>query len=166
MSDLKSYFLPISDSIGLVNRTLILAVYNFPIIINLFTGGLAAQELIKSGQWRWSYGHICIVIFVASVPLLTVLWNLQFKASKSGLLRKGSKKYIKATSETKKESLYEKIIWFVGEIDLVGSVLLVAGLFLILLPLILATSWGGWGSSKSDTKILKTQINAKSQTIR
>lgn len=150
----------------MVNRTLILAVYNFPIIINLFAGALAAQKFINSGQWRWGYGHICIVIFVASVPLLTVLWNLQFKASKSGLLRKGSKKYIKATSETKKESLYEKIIWFVGEIDLVGSILLIAGLFLILLPLILATSWGGWGSSKSNTKTLKTSINTKSQTIR
>lgn len=47
---------PLSDSVGLVNRTLILAVYNFPIIINLFAGGLAAQTFINSGQWRWGYG--------------------------------------------------------------------------------------------------------------
>jgi len=44
--------------VGLVNRTLILAVYNFPIIINLFAGGLAAQRFINSGQWRWGYGEL------------------------------------------------------------------------------------------------------------
>ncbi|EPB82989.1 hypothetical protein HMPREF1544_10262 [Mucor circinelloides 1006PhL] len=138
----------IGDSVGLVNRTLVLAVYNFPIIINLFAGGLAAQTFINSGQWRWGYGHICIVIFVASFPLLTVLWNLQFRAKKAGLLRKGSTKYAKATSQEKKESFYDKMTWLIREIDLVGSLLLVAGLFLILLPLILATSWGGWNSSR------------------
>ncbi|KAL7330883.1 hypothetical protein PS15p_203163 [Mucor circinelloides] len=138
----------IGDSVGLVNRTLVLAVYNFPIIINLFAGGLAAQTIINSGQWRWGYGHICIVIFVASFPLLTVLWNLQFRAKKAGLLRKGSTKYAKATSQEKKESFYDKMTWLIREIDLVGSLLLVAGLFLILLPLILATSWGGWNSSR------------------
>ncbi|GAN11365.1 drug:H+ antiporter [Mucor ambiguus] len=138
----------IGDSVGLVNRTLILAIYNFPIIINLFAGGLAAQTFINSGQWRWGYGHICIVIFVASVPLLTVLWNLQFRAKKSGLLRKGSTKYTKAASQDNKESFYDKTAWLISEIDLVGSLLLVAGLFLVLLPLILATSWGGWNSSR------------------
>lgn len=54
------YFLPISDSVGLVNRTLILAVYNFPIIINLFAGGLAAQRFINSGEWRWAYGKLLL----------------------------------------------------------------------------------------------------------
>ncbi|CAO3646820.1 unnamed protein product [Mucor fragilis] len=138
----------IGDSVGLVNRTLILAVYNFPIIINLFAGGLAAQRFINSGEWRWAYGHICIVIFVASVPLLAVLWNLQFRANTAGLLRKGSTKYVKATSQESKKSFPEKAAWLISEIDLVGSLLLVAGLFLILLPLILATSWGGWNSSR------------------
>ncbi|KAF1800267.1 major facilitator superfamily domain-containing protein [Mucor lusitanicus] len=140
----------IGDSVGLVNRTLILAVYNFPIIINLFAGGLAAQTFINSGQWRWGYGHICIVIFVASVPLLTVLWNLQYRAKKSGLLRKGSTKYRKAAArldQENKTSFYDTLTWFISEIDLVGSLMLVAGLFLVLLPLILATSWGGWRSS-------------------
>ncbi|KAL9543578.1 hypothetical protein MBANPS3_008055 [Mucor bainieri] len=149
----------IGDSVGLVNRTLILAVYNFPIIINLFAGGLAAQTFINSGQWRWGYGHICIVIFVASIPLLTVLWNLQFRAKKSGLLRKGSTKYTKAAaSSDSKESVHDKVIWLIHEIDVVGSLLLVAGLFLVLLPLILATSWGGWNSSKSTIRIIRSSM--------
>jgi len=80
-----------------------------------------------------------------------VLWNLQFRAKKSGLLRKGSTKYLKASaaaSQESKKSFSQKAAWLISEIDLVGSLLLVAGLFLILLPLILATSWGGWNSSK------------------
>ncbi|OAD06662.1 hypothetical protein MUCCIDRAFT_107245 [Mucor lusitanicus CBS 277.49] len=144
----------IGDSVGLVNRTLILAVYNFPIIINLFAGGLAAQTFINSGQWRWGYGKYTRYYITHRihdiVPLLTVLWNLQYRAKKSGLLRKGSTKYRKAAArldQENKTSFYDTLTWFISEIDLVGSLMLVAGLFLVLLPLILATSWGGWRSS-------------------
>lgn len=44
-------------------------------------------------------------------------------------------------------NFFQKCVWFMEEIDVVGSVLMVAGLCLILLPLVLANStWGGWGS--------------------
>lgn len=49
-----------------------------------------------------------------------------------------------------KKSIFEKIIWLLVEIDIVGSFFLVAGLAMILLPLVLALStFGGWGSSKT-----------------
>ncbi|KAI9483956.1 MAG: major facilitator superfamily domain-containing protein [Benjaminiella poitrasii] len=131
----------IADYIGIVNRSLALAIYNFPLLISVFTGSAAGQAFINAGKWRWGYGHIAIVMFVFSSPLIATLYNLQRKAHKAGLSKE------KQTAENiafNQKSFSEKFIWICKEIDLVGAILLLGGLFLILLPIILAKSWGGW----------------------
>ncbi|KAI8067674.1 major facilitator superfamily-domain-containing protein [Gilbertella persicaria] len=135
----------IGDSISLVNRTLVLAFYNFPLIINLFAGGAAAQRMLETAGWRWAFGHISIVIFVASIPIMIVLWSIQRKAKRAGLI-----KYESADNQIDGPKnftyFFRKLVWVCNEIDLIGSIFLLAGFFLILLPLILANTWGGWQS--------------------
>ncbi|KAK4517233.1 uncharacterized protein ATC70_000565 [Mucor velutinosus] len=74
------------------------------------------------------------------------MWKLYYQVNKSGL----TDKFKTERKKTKKEenmSLWQIIARFMAEIDIVGSILLVAGLYLILLPLVLALpSWGGWTS--------------------
>ncbi|KAI7904333.1 major facilitator superfamily domain-containing protein [Cokeromyces recurvatus] len=135
----------IADSIGIVNRSLALAFYNFPMLITVFVGAAAGQGFINAGLWRWGYGHIAIVMFVCSLPLILPLYNIQRKVKKAGLVEE------KQTTETiafNQKSFFQKLMCICKEIDLVGAILLMAGLFLLLLPVILATSWGGWRSGK------------------
>jgi MFS family permease len=164
-SNCKSYFFVtkphhIIDMTSLSSRTLILAIYNFPLIVNQFTAGAAAQSLLNHNHWRWGYGHICIVIFATGAPIVVGLWNIQRKAkncilssnnstiSSSSSITKQSTNSIDDTHKNRFKLIVKNILWFIHEIDLVGSILLVAGLFLILLPITLAPSWGGWNSSK------------------
>ncbi|KAL9554474.1 hypothetical protein MBANPS3_002804 [Mucor bainieri] len=132
----------IGDMTDIVNRSMFLALYNFPTIINLFAASAAAQKILET-NWRWGYAHVCIVMFVTSAPLIFGLWRIQRKAKQTYFLKESNA----LSKSTHQKSLAGKILWLCIEIDLVGSVLLAAGLFLILLPLILANNWGGWGSS-------------------
>lgn len=141
---------------SLASRTLVLAIYNFPLIINQFTAGAAAQSLLNNNQWRWGYGHISIVLFATGLPIVAVLFKMQGKANKTfsvlqdesiGDIRDSPK--IEGPLHKRLKSIIKRILRLAHEIDLIGSILLIAGLFLVLLPLILAPSWGGWERSKS-----------------
>ncbi|KAI9481661.1 MAG: major facilitator superfamily-domain-containing protein [Benjaminiella poitrasii] len=128
----------IGDMTGLVNRSFFLALYNFPTIINLFAASVAAQKFVNHGQWRWAFGHISIVVFLTSAPLIYGLWRVQRRA----------KKVIGVRPHINRGSFLSRTRWLFSKIDFIGSLLLVAGLFLILLPLLMVNSWGGWHSAK------------------
>ncbi|KAI8333506.1 major facilitator superfamily domain-containing protein [Choanephora cucurbitarum] len=132
----------IADLTNVVNRGLFQALYNIPTLINLFVTAKAGQALNDAGHLRWGYGIVPILLFVTSFPLLANLWRLQIKVKKSGLLEQ----YRKEHGEAKMTAL-ERLHWLCIELDVIGSLLLIAGLCLILLPLVLALpSWGGWKS--------------------
>ncbi|OBZ88275.1 Siderophore iron transporter mirC [Choanephora cucurbitarum] len=134
----------IADLTNVVNRGLFQALYNIPTLINLFVTAKAGQALNDSGHLRWGYGIVPILLFVTSFPLLANLWRLQFKVKKSGLIEKYREEH---QIEEVKMTLLERLQWLCVELDMVGSALLIAGLCLILLPLVLALpSWGGWRS--------------------
>ncbi|KAI9484018.1 MAG: major facilitator superfamily domain-containing protein [Benjaminiella poitrasii] len=135
----------IADYIGIVDRSLALAVYNFPMLIAVFAGAAAGQGFINAGKWRWGYGHIALAMFVFSLPLILTLYNLQRKAHKAGLTEE---KQTTENIEFNQKSFFEKIIWICKEVDIVGAILLLSGLFLLLLPIILAKSWGGWKNAR------------------
>lgn len=139
----------IADFTDTVNRGLFQALYNVPGLINLFLAPKAGQALWDNGQWRWGYGQIPILIFVTALPLMVTHWKLFFKVKKAGLMAE-YKQEKKLVEDTENKSIFQKIIWLLVEIDIIGSFLLVAGLAMILLPLVLALStFGGWNSSKT-----------------
>ncbi|KAG0185420.1 hypothetical protein DFQ28_009377 [Apophysomyces sp. BC1034] len=133
----------IGDLTSVVNRGLFQALYTLPSLLNFAATPFAAEALLNINQWRWVYGMIPLILLVATAPLLTGLWHAEYKVKKSGLLE--SKNDLSTPVE--KKSISERALWFVTEIDLMGSLLLVAGLYLILLPMVLARArWGGWSS--------------------
>ncbi|KAI9031754.1 major facilitator superfamily domain-containing protein [Phycomyces nitens] len=134
----------IGDMTSIVNRGIYQSLYNAPVLINLFVASSVGSDFVESGRWRWSFGINCILLGVTSAPLLAGLWNVQFKVKRSGLLVKVEEEERNAGP---KMSLWERLVWIVVEIDIIGSLLLIAGLCLVLLPLVLALpKWGGWTS--------------------
>ncbi|KAL9538206.1 hypothetical protein MBANPS3_011112 [Mucor bainieri] len=136
----------IADITNVVDRGLAQALYNVPSLINLFVGTLAGQAMYSSGNWRWGWGMLTLIVLVTSSPLIFTLWKLYFQVRRAGLMDefKAEQRRIRREENL---SFLQKCIWLIEEIDIVGSVLMVAGLCLILLPLVLANStWGGWGS--------------------
>ncbi|CAO3633533.1 unnamed protein product [Mucor fragilis] len=136
----------IADLTNVVNRGLMQGLYNIPGIINLFVAPRVGDALFDAGHWRIAYVVIIIVIFVTSLPLIGNMWKLNYQVNKSGLMDefKAEQKKIKQEEGL---SLWQRVTRFMTDIDIVGSILLVAGLCLILLPLVLALpSWGGWTS--------------------
>jgi hypothetical protein len=94
-----------------------------PYVITTWVGGPVAQSVLAGPGWRWAFGIFTIIIPVVVVPLaILVLYNDR-KARQQGLLEP------------------RKIQWninaikkFCVDIDLVGILILVAGMALFLLP--------------------------------
>ncbi|KAI9472256.1 MAG: major facilitator superfamily domain-containing protein [Benjaminiella poitrasii] len=137
----------IADFTNIVNRGLMQSLYNIPGLINLFLAPRAADALYYGGHWRWGYGMIPLILLATCLPVIGTLWKLYFQVRKAGLLKEFKEEQVRQFGKPEKMSIFQRAIWLCVEIDVVGSILLIAGLCLILLPLVLATtSWGGWGS--------------------
>ncbi|KAF1807557.1 major facilitator superfamily domain-containing protein [Mucor lusitanicus] len=136
----------IADLTNVVDRGLMQGLYNIPGIVNLFVAPRVGDALFDAGHWRVAYGLIPVILLVTSLPLIGNMWKLNYQVNRSGLMDefKTEQKKLKVEENL---SVWQIIARFMTEIDLVGSILLVAGLCLILLPLVLALpSWGGWTS--------------------
>ncbi|KAI8384809.1 major facilitator superfamily domain-containing protein [Radiomyces spectabilis] len=132
----------IADMTSRVNRGLFQAFYDVPAIVNIFVAPFVGDALWRSGQWRWTYSMIPFGIGLTSIPLLTGLFRVEKKVKKSGLM-----KPLPSDQPTKKKSVWQHIVSFAVEMDVIGSILFVGALCLIMLPLVLALSrFGGWGS--------------------
>lgn len=131
------------DITSAVNRGLFQAFYDLPAIINIFVATIVGDELKSINAWRWAYSMISFCIAATAVPLMVGLVRLERTIKQSPLMPQRSK-------EHKERSLFAKIKWFFFEMDIIGSILFVGALCMILLPLVLATSyWGGWNSSST-----------------
>ncbi|CAO3597516.1 unnamed protein product [Absidia cylindrospora] len=134
---------------NVVDRGLMQALYNLPSLVNFFTTPLVGDAL-GIPKWRWGYGMNSILLTVCSTPLIASLWRLQYRVKKTELYIEYKQQQKAINSMVKKKTLTEKITWFIAEVDLIGSLLLVGGLCMILLPLVLSTTmWGGWQSSRT-----------------
>ena len=113
----------IADTSTLRNRALMLSFATSPYIITTWIGGPVAQSTLHGPGWRWGFGIFAIVIPVVVVPLAALVLYNDRKAKKMGLLNVERVKWTPANIKK-----------FCIEIDLVGILILTAGMALFLLP--------------------------------
>ncbi len=130
----------ISDLTTLRNRGLWLSLPDsISAIPTLFLGTIVADAFLAHSTWRWGYGMWAIAIPVAALPLLMALFFWENKNRKM-LPGAGNRPRILRDVQCDDPFLAKvyKLIWV--ELDLLGCLLLVAGLALILVPISLTGS--------------------------
>ncbi|GME48121.1 MFS siderophore transporter [Neofusicoccum parvum] len=118
-----------SDTSSMRDRGLAFAFTSSPYIITAFAGPKAAEGFYEN-NWRWAYGCWAIVLPVVAAPLFFTLYSNQRKAEKNGLLVK----------EPSGRTWIQSTVHYIVEFDLIGVILLAAGLVLFLLPFSIAES--------------------------
>ncbi|ORZ02362.1 major facilitator superfamily domain-containing protein [Syncephalastrum racemosum] len=130
----------IGDMTSVANRGFFRGLYDGPSLVSYFLAPYVAQVLLDHGQWRWVYGMLPILMAVMGAPLLLGLWHVTLKVDRINKQESQPLLSPPTPGDT------GRVHW-VDEVDLVGSILLVAALCLTLIPPVLAVShWGGWQS--------------------
>jgi len=113
------------------------AFVSSPYIVTTWVGGPLATAFLNGPGWRWGFGAFAIITPIACMPLFFLfMWNYR-KAKNAGLVPK------RESGRTMKQSLWYYIIQF----DLMGLILICAGLALFLLPFSLYSyQTDGWES--------------------
>ncbi|KAF9197468.1 hypothetical protein BGZ49_002073 [Haplosporangium sp. Z 27] len=119
----------IADTTRLINRGIMIALWDLPSAINVFTTQPLTDPLTDTvkypnANWRNVYAIDGALAVVGSIAILTPLWYLQLKYQKKG--RKAARKTIG---------------WLLHEYDAIGALLITAGMSMTLLPMILARTY-------------------------
>ncbi|KPM45702.1 Siderophore iron transporter mirB [Neonectria ditissima] len=114
----------IADTSHLKNRGLMFAYASSPYIITTWLGGRIAESFLKGPGFRWGFGVFCIVMPVVTMPLFGLFMYYYYKAKNMGLVPK---------RETKR-TIPQSIMYYAREFDLIGLLLISAGISLFLLP--------------------------------
>ncbi|KAM5354136.1 hypothetical protein ACJ41O_000786 [Fusarium nematophilum] len=126
----------ISDTSSLLNRPLMLTFATSPYIVTTWIGGPMADEIIGGIGWRWGLGLWAIVIPIVVSPLAGLFIYHQNRAKKIGL-------YHPHKADISPRGVFK----WCKEADLIGIILLVAGMALFLLPMsIYSRQAQGWKS--------------------
>ncbi|KAK4499148.1 hypothetical protein PRZ48_009660 [Zasmidium cellare] len=116
----------IVDTSTLRNRALMFALSATPYLATMWAYGPAAQHIIAPGGigFRWGFGIWAILYPIFCSPLFGLFWYYHVQAKKAGMISqpKGNR--------TWKESF----IYYAREFDVIGLILISAGLALFLLP--------------------------------
>ncbi|CEI63640.1 hypothetical protein FVEN_g6768 [Fusarium venenatum] len=127
----------ISDSAPIRNRALLFGIVWSPSLISTWAYGPTADRILTNLGYRWGFGVWCIIIPIFCAPVLALMFRFDKKARQAGL--------IKRTEHGK--TITERIIFYFKEFDILGLLILAAGLSLLLLSLsIYSYQDEGWGS--------------------
>ncbi|EXJ78799.1 hypothetical protein A1O1_09201 [Capronia coronata CBS 617.96] len=113
----------ISDTSSLRNRTLMLSFATSPYIITTWLGGPVSQSIVNGFGFKWGFGIFAIIVPVTVAPLTWLFIYNQHKAKKAGLLKPRQISF-------KPSALMKYFI----DVDLLGILILAAGMSLFLLP--------------------------------
>lgn len=128
----------VSDTTSLKNRGLMFAWVSSPYIITVWINGMIADAFRLGPGFRWAFGAFSIIVpFVMLTLWALMLYNYK-KAQRLGVLipRKASGR-----------TVWQSIKHYVVEFDIIGVLILAAGLALFLLAFNIYTYQGnGWRS--------------------
>ncbi|KAL2315904.1 Siderophore-iron transporter Str1 [Schizosaccharomyces pombe] len=123
-----------ADTSSMANRSLVLGISYLPFVVTIWIGPRVAQEFYMHSTWRWGIAVWTILIPACSIPFLAVYSYYQFRAWREGAL--------KGTLTINPVELFKKL-------DIIGLILMTAGLALVLLSISLASyDTGKWSDAK------------------
>ena len=116
----------IADTSSLRNRSLMLAFASSPYLATTWAYGPAAQRMLAPGGmgFRWGIGVWTIIYLVVATPLFSLFYYYHIQAEKAGLVPK---------KQGPKRSVREWLTYYAIEYDVMGLLLICAGLALFLL---------------------------------
>ncbi|CAN9211303.1 unnamed protein product [Alternaria alternata] len=113
----------ISDSSPMRNRGLLFGLVWSPSLISIWAYGPTADRILKNIGFKWGFGIWGIVISIVSAPVLFLMFRLDRRARDLGLIKRPQSKARPMPS----------IAFYVKEFDVIGLLILAAGLSLLLL---------------------------------
>lgn len=155
----------VADLTPLEWRGFVSSLLSTPFIINTWFSGKIVDAISSRNQWRWGYGMFAIIMPAVLTPAIAVLIYLDRQAKKHGIVNMASSNaarraaaeaaesegyeaprgIITAPVVKDNETLKEKVIRNLEEIDALGLLLLGFGWALLLLPFSLKTyAVDGW----------------------
>ncbi|KAI1333571.1 MFS general substrate transporter [Xylariaceae sp. FL0016] len=142
-----SYILDIiiADTSSLKNRVLAFAFNNSPYLITTFLGPPIAKVFYEKSSWRLAFAIFAVVLFLLSLPVLSILFSNTRKAQRLGVLKKSPSTGPWTTSKLRK---------YLTDFDALGLALISGGMTLILVPFSLTSVGTEAGSLGSHTVTL------------
>jgi MFS family permease len=113
----------IADTTSLKNRALVIAFESSPWIITVWVYGYTADSILNTMGFRWGFGIFAIVLPIASAPLFGLFYYYLVQARKAGIIKK----------EEHNRTFMESVKHWLIEFDVLGLLLIIAGLALFLL---------------------------------
>ncbi|EXJ78618.1 hypothetical protein A1O1_09019 [Capronia coronata CBS 617.96] len=113
----------IADTSKLRNRSFMIALASSPWLAVTWAYGPAANSILKTIGFRWGFGIWCIILPVICTPLCLLFMYNQRKADKMGLI----------PPRPSRGTPFQTFIYYCREFDVIGLLLISAGLALFLL---------------------------------
>ncbi|KAJ5698781.1 hypothetical protein N7462_000786 [Penicillium macrosclerotiorum] len=115
----------IADTTALKNRAFWIAYAASPYLITPWIYGYAANQILAPGGigYRWGFGVFAIIMPIISTPLWGLWYYIQKKAEKMDLTKK----------EDSQRSLWQSVIHYCMEFDVIGLLIIATGFSLFLL---------------------------------
>ncbi|KAF5686665.1 siderophore iron transporter [Fusarium denticulatum] len=127
----------ISDSAPIRNRALLFGIVWSPSLISTWAYGPTADRVLTNLGYRWGFGVWCIIIPAICAPVIALMFRFDKRARQAGLIKRPDHG----------KTISQRIIFYLKEFDIVGLLILAAGLSLLLLSLsIYSYQDRGWGS--------------------
>ncbi|EWG42652.1 hypothetical protein FVEG_04405 [Fusarium verticillioides 7600] len=127
----------ISDSAPICNRALLFGIVWSPSLISTWAYGPTADRVLTNLGNRWDFGVWCIIIPAVCAPVIAMMFRFDKRARQAGLIKRPDHG----------KTISQRIIFYLKEYDIVGLLILAAGLSLLLLSLsIYSYQDKGWGS--------------------
>lgn len=126
----------LADTTSLQNRGLVQSLCASPGLITAWLGGPISTSFLNGVGWRWAFGIGSILVPAVTLPLCGLFMYHSVRAKKQGVL----------SEVASGRSPLESLTYYAREFDLLGLLLLSAGIAFLLLPfnlyLLQAKGWG------------------------
>ncbi|KAK4137137.1 MFS general substrate transporter [Trichocladium antarcticum] len=130
----------IADTSDFLNRALFSSLPDSPFLVTVWIGPAIAAAILAGSSWRWGYAVWAIILPVAFLPLAMSLFINGRKAERMGLI--GRRHHDLGKDGEPPRAAARRLF---DDLDVGGTLLLSAGLALILIPLTLVSrSPSGW----------------------